>query len=60
MIQVLALMSTPCLIDCKMVCHKKCICKIVTSCYTFCAKKVCLILENASLHSVFVECKGLG
>ncbi|XP_026200416.1 unconventional myosin-IXb isoform X3 [Anabas testudineus] len=24
---------------CKMVCHKKCICKIVTSCYAFCAKK---------------------
>uniref|UniRef100_A0A3B4T7N4 Myosin IXB n=1 Tax=Seriola dumerili TaxID=41447 RepID=A0A3B4T7N4_SERDU len=24
---------------CKMVCHKKCICKIVTDCSTFCAKK---------------------
>ncbi|XP_067368224.1 si:zfos-588f8.1 isoform X3 [Channa argus] len=24
---------------CKMVCHKKCICKLVTSCYSFCAKK---------------------
>uniref|UniRef100_A0A3Q1FZV7 Myosin IXB n=1 Tax=Acanthochromis polyacanthus TaxID=80966 RepID=A0A3Q1FZV7_9TELE len=24
---------------CKMVCHKKCICKIVTNCSTFCAKK---------------------
>ncbi|XP_029002610.1 unconventional myosin-IXb isoform X2 [Betta splendens] len=24
---------------CKMVCHKKCICKIVTNCYSFCAKK---------------------
>uniref|UniRef100_UPI0009B4E7CE unconventional myosin-IXb n=1 Tax=Monopterus albus TaxID=43700 RepID=UPI0009B4E7CE len=25
--------------NCKMVCHKKCIYKIVTDCYTFCAKK---------------------
>uniref|UniRef100_A0A3Q3FHY3 Myosin IXB n=1 Tax=Labrus bergylta TaxID=56723 RepID=A0A3Q3FHY3_9LABR len=24
---------------CKMVCHKKCLCKIVTDCTTFCAKK---------------------
>uniref|UniRef100_A0A7N8YE79 Myosin IXB n=1 Tax=Mastacembelus armatus TaxID=205130 RepID=A0A7N8YE79_9TELE len=24
---------------CKMVCHKKCICKIAIDCYTFCAKK---------------------
>ncbi|XP_030229290.1 unconventional myosin-IXb isoform X8 [Gadus morhua] len=24
---------------CKMVCHKKCLCKIVTDCSTFCAKK---------------------
>ncbi|XP_027145748.1 unconventional myosin-IXb isoform X3 [Larimichthys crocea] len=24
---------------CKMVCHKKCVCKIVTDCSTFCAKK---------------------
>uniref|UniRef100_A0A8C7EYX6 Myosin IXB n=1 Tax=Oncorhynchus kisutch TaxID=8019 RepID=A0A8C7EYX6_ONCKI len=24
---------------CKMVCHKKCLCKIVTDCCTFCAKK---------------------
>ncbi|KAM9357790.1 unconventional myosin-IXb [Symphorus nematophorus] len=24
---------------CKMVCHKKCLCKIVTDCNTFCAKK---------------------
>lgn len=26
--------------DCKMVCHKKCLCKIVTNCSTFCVKKV--------------------
>lgn len=26
--------------DCKMVCHKKCLCKIVTDCSTFCVKKV--------------------
>uniref|UniRef100_A0A8C7CU47 Myosin IXB n=1 Tax=Oncorhynchus kisutch TaxID=8019 RepID=A0A8C7CU47_ONCKI len=25
---------------CKMVCHKKCLCKIVTDCSTFCVKKV--------------------
>uniref|UniRef100_A0A667Y0H6 Myosin IXB n=1 Tax=Myripristis murdjan TaxID=586833 RepID=A0A667Y0H6_9TELE len=25
---------------CKMVCHKKCLCKIVTDCSTYCAKKV--------------------
>ncbi|XP_068599993.1 unconventional myosin-IXb [Brachionichthys hirsutus] len=25
---------------CKMVCHKKCLCKIVTDCPTFCAKKI--------------------
>uniref|UniRef100_A0A671YXU7 Myosin IXB n=1 Tax=Sparus aurata TaxID=8175 RepID=A0A671YXU7_SPAAU len=30
---------------CKMVCHKKCLCKIVTDCSTFCAKK-----EFAGLH----------
>uniref|UniRef100_A0A8C7C799 Myosin IXB n=1 Tax=Oncorhynchus kisutch TaxID=8019 RepID=A0A8C7C799_ONCKI len=30
---------------CKMVCHKKCLCKIVTDCCTFCAKK-----ESGGLH----------
>uniref|UniRef100_A0A671YTT9 Myosin IXB n=1 Tax=Sparus aurata TaxID=8175 RepID=A0A671YTT9_SPAAU len=33
---------------CKMVCHKKCLCKIVTDCSTFCAKKV--DEEFAGLH----------
>uniref|UniRef100_A0A4W5N915 Myosin IXB n=1 Tax=Hucho hucho TaxID=62062 RepID=A0A4W5N915_9TELE len=30
---------------CKMVCHKKCLCKIVTDCSTFCVKK-----ESGGLH----------
>lgn len=28
------------ILDCKMVCHKKCLCKITTDCSTFSAKKV--------------------
>uniref|UniRef100_A0A8C8HBY7 Unconventional myosin-IXb n=1 Tax=Oncorhynchus tshawytscha TaxID=74940 RepID=A0A8C8HBY7_ONCTS len=33
---------------CKMVCHKKCLCKIVTDCCTFCAKKS--DKESGGLH----------
>ncbi len=34
--------------DCKMVCHKKCICKIVIDCSAFCSKKVRI---QSSKHS---------
>ncbi|KAK6320461.1 hypothetical protein J4Q44_G00095680, partial [Coregonus suidteri] len=33
---------------CKMVCHKKCLCKIVTDCSTFCVKKI--DEESGGLH----------
>lgn len=47
---LLLLQLSVCVSDCKLVCHKKCLSKIVTDCNTFCSTKVWLAVKPYRLN----------